>query len=85
VAAFVTALGRSTVWARGHQSQAIAIMRTQSARDYKGQIARSVPATLKLLRTSRLDPAAWTAFGNWMWRHGLLKSQPDGASLVTQP
>ena len=61
VRAFVTALGKSTAWARAHQAAAIAIMRAHSSRDYRGQIAKSVPATLKLLRTSRLDPAAWTA------------------------
>ncbi len=82
---FVTALGASTAWARAHQQAAIAIMKAHSSRDYLGQIDQSVPATLKLLDTSRLDPAAWTAFGRWMWQNGLLKSEPDGASLVAQP
>ena len=60
-------------------------MQAHSSRDYLGQIDQSVPATLQLLRHSRLDPAAWTAFGRWMWQNGLLKSEPDGASLVAQP
>ncbi len=82
---FVRALGAATAWARSHPQQAVATMQTHSSRDYLGQINASVPATLKLLRTSRLDPSAWTAFGLWMWKHGLLDQKPDGAALVASP
>ena len=43
-------------------------MRAHSSRDYLGQIDKSVPATLRLLRTSALNRQAWTRFGQWMWR-----------------
>jgi putative hydroxymethylpyrimidine transport system substrate-binding protein len=82
---FVTALTAATAWARAHPQAAIAIMRAHSSRDYLGQIEKSVPATLRLLRTSGLNRQAWERFGNWMWSQGLLSGQPDGARLVTRP
>jgi putative hydroxymethylpyrimidine transport system substrate-binding protein len=82
VARFVGALARATTWARAHPAAAVAVMRQESYRDYKNTIAASVPATLKLLRTSKLSPAAWNRFGMWMYRSGLLKQRPDGAALV---
>jgi putative hydroxymethylpyrimidine transport system substrate-binding protein len=82
VGRFVTALSRATAWARSHPATAVAVMRKESYRDYKDTIAASVPATLRLLRTSALDPAAWSRFGMWMYRAGLLKQRPDGAALV---
>ncbi len=85
VRTFVASLGAATAWARAHPAAAVAIMRKHSSRDYLGEIAQSVPATLALLKTSRLDPAAWAAFGRWMWHNGLLDSDPAGASLVAQP
>ena len=44
----------ATNWARHHESAAIAVMRKESYRDYQNDIARSVPATLRLLCTSAL-------------------------------
>jgi putative hydroxymethylpyrimidine transport system substrate-binding protein len=82
VARFVHALSAATAWARRHPAAAVAVMDRESYRDYKNIIATSVPATLRLLHTTALDPAAWSRFGMWMYRAGLLKSRPDGASLV---
>jgi putative hydroxymethylpyrimidine transport system substrate-binding protein len=79
---FVAALGRATAWARAHPRAAVAVMRAESYRDYRDTIAASVPATLRLLHTSRLDPKAWDRFGAWMYRSGLLHSRPDGNALV---
>ncbi len=82
---FVAALTASTAWARAHPQDAVAIMRAHSSRDYLGQIDKSVPATLRLLRTSALNRQAWTRFGHWMWAQGLLNGQPDGARLIARP
>ncbi|MGN6380440.1 MAG: ABC transporter substrate-binding protein [Gaiellales bacterium] len=82
VARFVRALGQATAWARAHPAAAVAVMRQESYQDYKNTIGASVPATLRLLRTSSLDPAAWNRFGMWMYHSGLLKQRPDGAALV---
>ncbi len=82
VARFVHALALATAWARTHPAAAVAVMGKETYRDYKNIIATSVPATLRLLHTSALDPAAWNRFGMWMYRSGLLKSRPDGAALV---
>ncbi len=79
---FVAALAKATNWARHHQTAAIAVMRKESYRDYQNDIARSVPATLRLLRTSALSIHAWNRFGMWMYRSGLLQSKPDAAALV---
>ena len=79
---FVAALAKATNWARHHQAAAIAVMRKESYRDYQNDIARSVPATLRLLRTSALSVHAWNRFGMWMYRSGLLQSKPDAAALV---
>jgi putative hydroxymethylpyrimidine transport system substrate-binding protein len=80
--AFVAGLSAATMWARSHPAAALAVMRRHSSRDYRGVLAVSVPATLRLLDTSSLDPTAWTAFGDWMYRQGLLDRKPDGAALV---
>jgi putative hydroxymethylpyrimidine transport system substrate-binding protein len=82
VGRFVGALARATAWARSHEAAALAVMRRESYRDYRGTLARSVPATLRLLRTSRLDPAAWQRFGAWMRGAGLVHGTPDGRALV---
>lgn len=82
VAHFVHALTLATAWARTHPAGAIAVMRRETYRDYKNIIAASVPATLRLLHTTALNPAAWNRFGMWMYRSGLLRSRPDGAALV---
>jgi putative hydroxymethylpyrimidine transport system substrate-binding protein len=79
---FVAALAKATNWARHHESAAVAVMRKESYRDYQNDIARSVPATLRLLRTSALSVRAWNRFGMWMYRSGLLDSKPDAAALV---
>jgi putative hydroxymethylpyrimidine transport system substrate-binding protein len=80
--AFVAGLSTATAWARSHPDEALAVMRRHSSRDDRGVLGVSVPATLRLLDTSSLDPAAWTAFGDWMYRQGLLDRQPNGAELV---
>ncbi|MGZ4430389.1 MAG: ABC transporter substrate-binding protein [Gaiellales bacterium] len=85
VGLFVTALAEGTRWAKGHPQQATAIMQQRAYRDYKGIIAASVPATLRLLDTSRLDPIAWARFGRWMYRSGLLASPPNAGALVASP
>jgi putative hydroxymethylpyrimidine transport system substrate-binding protein len=82
---FVHSLADSTAWAREHPGAALAVMRQHSSRDYKQMLARSVPATLRLLRTSSLHPAAWQAFGEWMKGQGLLEDEPDGRALVAEP
>jgi putative hydroxymethylpyrimidine transport system substrate-binding protein len=85
VGRFVTALADGTSWAKQHPQQATSIMLRYAYRDYRGIIAASVPATLRLLDTSRLDPAAWRRFGQWMYRAGLLSSPPDARALVASP
>jgi hypothetical protein len=60
-------------------------MEHHAYRDYQGTIRASVPATLRLLSTGPLDTAAWSRFGAWMYRSGLLKSRPDAAALVARP
>jgi putative hydroxymethylpyrimidine transport system substrate-binding protein len=81
----VSGLAVSTEWARRHPAAALAVMRRHSSRDYKDVLARSVPATLRLLDTSALDPSAWEAFGRWMKQQGLLQAEPDGRALVARP
>jgi putative hydroxymethylpyrimidine transport system substrate-binding protein len=73
---FVRALAAGTAWARAHPRDAVSIMRAHAQRDYRGTIAESVPATLRLLRTSRLVPSQWTRFGRWMERAGLIARPP---------
>jgi putative hydroxymethylpyrimidine transport system substrate-binding protein len=85
VARFVGALAAATRWAQAHPKAAVTQMEHHAYRDYQGTIRRSVPATLPLLRTGRLDPAAWARFGAWMYRTGLLKARPDAAALVARP
>ncbi|HEY2788628.1 MAG TPA: ABC transporter substrate-binding protein [Gaiellales bacterium] len=85
VARFVTALDAATRWAQAHPQAAVALMAHHAYRDYQGTIRRSVPATLPLLRTGPLAAAAWTRFGEWMYRSGLLKARPDAAALVARP
>ncbi len=85
VARFVTALAAATRWAQAHPKAAVAVMEHHAYRDYQGTIRRSVPATLELLRTAPLSAAAWTRFGEWMFRSGLLKQRPDAAALVARP
>ena len=85
VARFTSALAAATRWAQAHPAAAIAVMERNAYRDYLGTIRASVPATLKLLRVGPLNPAAWTRFGDWMYRSGLLKSRPQAAALVARP
>jgi putative hydroxymethylpyrimidine transport system substrate-binding protein len=85
VGRFVAALSAATRWAQAHPRAAVAVMEHHAYRDYQGTIRASVPATLKLLRTAPLDSAAWTRFGDWMFRSGLLKARPDAAALVARP
>ncbi len=82
---FVTALAAATAWARDHPAAAIAIMRRNASSGYRTDLPQMVRATLRLLRTSRLDPAAWNRFGEWMYAHHLVKERPDGAALVAAP
>jgi putative hydroxymethylpyrimidine transport system substrate-binding protein len=85
VGRFVAALAAATRWAQAHPQAAVAVMEHHAYRDYQGTIRASVPATLRLLRTGPLDAAAWTRFGDWMYRSGLLKARPDAAALVARP
>ncbi len=85
VSRFVTALAAATRWAQGHPDAAVRVMAGHAYRDYRGTIRASVPATLKLLRTEHLNPAAWQRFGDWMHRSGLLKETPDASALVARP
>jgi len=82
---FVSGLAAGTAYAKAHPAAALAVMKAESSSDYTNSLAISVPETLRLLRTTTLDPAAWDRFGRWMQRQGLLKSPPDGAALVGQP
>ena len=85
VARFVRGLSVATAWARRHPAAAIAIMRRHAGPGYRTDLPQMVRATLRLLRTSRLDPAAWNRFGEWMYAHHLVKHRPDGAALVARP
>jgi len=85
VRGFVAGLAAGTAWARAHPTEAVDVMGAHAASDYKDILDRSVPATLRLLDTTALDPSAWTAFGNWMQGRGLLEQPPDGAALVASP
>ena len=85
VARFVHALSVATAWARSHPAAAVAIMRRDASSAYQTDLSQMVRATLRLLRTSRLDPAVWTRFGDWMYAHHLVKHRPDGAALVAAP
>jgi putative hydroxymethylpyrimidine transport system substrate-binding protein len=85
VSRFVTALAAATRWAQAHPAAAVRVMAGHAYRDYRGTIRASVPATLKLLRTGRLNPAAWQRFGDWMHRSGLLEETPDASALVARP
>ena len=85
VARFVTALTAATAWARSHPDAAIAIMRRNASSGYRTDLPQMVRATLRLLDTSSLDPAAWNRFGLWMYAHHLVKERPDGAALVAAP
>jgi putative hydroxymethylpyrimidine transport system substrate-binding protein len=82
---FVSGLAAGTAYAKAHPATALAVMQADSSSDYKDSLRISVPATLRLLRTTSLDPAAWERFGRWMQSQGLLKSPPDGAALVERP
>ena len=82
---FVAGLAAGTAWARAHPSEAVAVLQAHAASDYKDILDRSVPATLRLLDTTTLSPAAWDAFGRWMQSRGLLQQPPDGAALVASP
>jgi putative hydroxymethylpyrimidine transport system substrate-binding protein len=84
VTRFVQALSAATAWTRGHPAAAVAVMGRETYRDYRDITATSVPATLRLLHTTSLSPAAWNRFGMWMYHAGLLKRRPDGAALVWQ-
>ncbi len=85
VGRFVTALAAATRWAQGHPQAAVAVMEHHAYRDYQGTIRASVPATLRLLATGPLDAAAWSRFGDWMYRSRLLNTRPDAAALVARP
>ncbi|HLK42667.1 MAG TPA: ABC transporter substrate-binding protein [Thermoleophilia bacterium] len=85
VARFVTALTAATAWARSHPDAAIAVMRRNASSGYRTDLPQMVRATLRLLDTSSLAPAAWNRFGLWMYAHRLLKERPDGAALVAAP
>jgi putative hydroxymethylpyrimidine transport system substrate-binding protein len=85
VGRFAAALAAATRWAQAHPQAAVAVMEHHAYRDYQGTIRASVPATLRLLSTGPLDAAAWSRFGDWMYRSGLLKSRPDAAALVARP
>ena len=82
---FVAGLAAGTDYAKAHPKTALAVMKAESSSDYTDSLAISVPETLRLLRTTSLEPAAWDRFGSWMQSQGLLKSPPDGAALVARP
>jgi putative hydroxymethylpyrimidine transport system substrate-binding protein len=82
---FVSGLAAGTAYAKAHPPVALAVMRADSSSDYTSSLNISVPETLRLLRTTSLDPVAWDRFGRWMQRQGLLNSPPDGAALVARP
>jgi putative hydroxymethylpyrimidine transport system substrate-binding protein len=82
---FVAGLTAGTDWAKAHPGAAVAVMRRHSADDYRDVLARSVPATLRLLGTDPPPEAAWARFGAWMYRSGLLDAKPDAAALIARP
>jgi putative hydroxymethylpyrimidine transport system substrate-binding protein len=82
---FVAGLTAGTDWAKAHPGAAVAVMRRHSADDYRDVLARSVPATLRLLGTEPPPEAAWARFGAWMYRSGLLDAKPDAAALIARP
>jgi putative hydroxymethylpyrimidine transport system substrate-binding protein len=82
---FVAGLTAGTDWAKAHPGAAVAVMRRHSADDYRDVLARSVPATLRLLGTEAPPEPAWARFGAWMYRSGLLDAKPDAAALIARP
>ena len=60
-------------------------MRAHSSRDYLGQIDKSVPATLRLLRTSAAEPAGMDPVRPLDVGAGPAEGQPDGARLIARP
>ena len=82
---FVAGLRAGTDWAKAHPGGAVAVMRRHSADDYKNVLARSVPATLRLLGIEPPPEAAWARFGSWMYSSGLLDQKPDAAALIASP
>ena len=82
---FVSGLAAGVAWAKRNPAGALAVMRRHSADDYRGVLERSVPATLRLVGVEQPNAAAWSRFGEWMFRAGLLKERPDAAALIAPP
>ena len=81
---FVAGLTAATGWAQAHPGRGGRHARA-TPRDYRDDLERSVPATLRLLGTGPLPEAAWDRFGAWMFGSGLLDERPDAAALVARP
>jgi putative hydroxymethylpyrimidine transport system substrate-binding protein len=83
VGKFVRAFRQGTDAAVAHPDRALAILSKVTA-SKQSFLAASTPATLELLGHGCLDTAAWSAFGDWMHAHGLLKTPVPAHDVVTQ-
>jgi putative hydroxymethylpyrimidine transport system substrate-binding protein len=86
--AFMQALTRGEQQAAADQAGAAAlIVKANPEAELKLQLA-SIEKTLPAMRPASSsdpygwqDPAAWTAFGQWMFAHGLLHTNPNSGAL----
>jgi putative hydroxymethylpyrimidine transport system substrate-binding protein len=86
--AFLQALALGERQARSNPAEAAAlIVKANPSAERKLQLASieaTLPATLPSDRSKPYgwqDPAAWAAFGRWMFSHGLIHSNPNTAGL----
>jgi putative hydroxymethylpyrimidine transport system substrate-binding protein len=86
--AFLQALTRGEQQARSNPAAAAAlIVKANPSAEAKLQLASieaTLPAMLPVERSKPYgwqDPSAWAAFGQWMFSHGLIHSNPNAAGL----
>jgi putative hydroxymethylpyrimidine transport system substrate-binding protein len=85
---FVGGMVEGTRWAEAHPRAATSLLSERVARAERPALAASVAATLRLLRPPAgrpygwMDAAAWSSFGRWMQKSGLLEQAPHGRALV---
>jgi putative hydroxymethylpyrimidine transport system substrate-binding protein len=80
---FVRAFVAGTAQARRNPGAALSILRKVTAGD-KAVLAEQTPATLALLKGAGcMSPAAWSRFGAWMLRRGLLKTDVPASAVMT--
>jgi putative hydroxymethylpyrimidine transport system substrate-binding protein len=89
VRAFVQALARGYAAARADpRAAADALVKAEPDLD-RGSTLASIKASLPVFFPPAgkpfgwQDPAAWNAYGNWMFAHGLLATRPDAGIALT--